>query len=604
MNTSQITAGDEERRDKAEIDHMEEAPVDLDDAHRAALENNPDTVETPSLSTILAVISLALGFVGPISCGFALVTGILTTIQTDLGDTHNKITWLVGGWSVASSVSFSIAGGLSDIFGRRWTILSGELICIIGSAVAATAKTVETIILASTFLGFGCGMIYVSYAGISELLPNKWRGIGLATTEFAINVPFGLLSVLLGTLLVLHTALGWRWCYYIGLIYGVISLGGTFTFYFPPTRPQYDYENTRLDQLKSLDFVGIALYVGSLTTFLVGLTWAGQPGHPWRSPSVYVPITLGLLGLIACFIYDFTIPSKPLFPLEVFKEIRKFTVLLGITFVAGMIYYSMMALLPQGSLWMYTSDQMQIAYIALPNGFVQLVFGAIGPALIGKIKHIKMQIIVMLVLQTTFTAALAAVVPHNRVAWTALQAFSVGPFVLVTIACYVTTGLHTPLRHLGLATGLIGTFRSMGGSVGNAIFNTIIHGIVNRDLGKGIAQAAIQKGFNPEDLGSLISATINAALGIPHAFASVPGITPAVETAAVKALRQVYGHAFRMVFYATIPFGIIAITLACFIEDPSMYLNNHTAVHMEKEAGFGKGHSNKKADNSFQGRKV
>lgn len=56
MNTSQITAGDEERRDKPEIDHMEEAPVDLDDAHRAALENNPDTVETPSLSTILAVM--------------------------------------------------------------------------------------------------------------------------------------------------------------------------------------------------------------------------------------------------------------------------------------------------------------------------------------------------------------------------------------------------------------------------------------------------------------------------------------------------------------------------------------------------------------------
>lgn len=213
-------------------------------------------------------------------------------------------------------------------------------------------------------------------------------GIGLATTEFAINVPFGVLSVLLGTLLVLHTALGWRWCYYIGLIYGVISLVGTFTFYFPPTRPQHDYENTRLDQLKSLDFVGITLYVGGLTTFLVGLTWAGQPDHPWRSPSVYVPITLGLLGLMACFIYDFTIPSKPLFPLEVFKEIRKFTVLLGITFVAGksptrawhtsrltkvgMIYYSMMALLPQGSLWMYTSDQMQIAYIALPNGFVQV----------------------------------------------------------------------------------------------------------------------------------------------------------------------------------------------------------------------------------------
>ena len=37
--------------------HVEEAiPVDLVDPHRAALEYNPEHAETPSLSTILAVI--------------------------------------------------------------------------------------------------------------------------------------------------------------------------------------------------------------------------------------------------------------------------------------------------------------------------------------------------------------------------------------------------------------------------------------------------------------------------------------------------------------------------------------------------------------------
>ena len=41
--------------------------------------------------------------------------------------------------------------------------------------VAALAKSVGMIIVGSTFLGFGCGIVFVSYAGISELLPNKWR---------------------------------------------------------------------------------------------------------------------------------------------------------------------------------------------------------------------------------------------------------------------------------------------------------------------------------------------------------------------------------------------------------------------------------------------
>ena len=39
-----------------------------------------------------------------------------------------------------------------------------------------------------------------------------------------------------------------------------------------------------------------------------------------------------------------------------------------------MTFYSMMALLPQASLYIFTSDAMEIGYIALPNGIVQVCF--------------------------------------------------------------------------------------------------------------------------------------------------------------------------------------------------------------------------------------
>ncbi|KAK5222205.1 hypothetical protein LTR72_006462 [Exophiala xenobiotica] len=568
--------------------HVEEAiPVDLVDPHRAALEYNPEHAETPSLSTILAVISLALSYICPISCGFALVTGILVRVGTELGDTDNKITWLVGGWSIASSVSFSMAGNLSDVFGRRWTIVCGQLFNIAGSAVAATAHSVEQIIVGSTLLGFGCGIVFVSYAGISEMLPNKWRGTGLALTEAAINFPFGIANVLIATLLAVYTKQGWRWCYYLGLIFGVISLVGTLLTYFPPSRPQYDYETTRWQEFKQLDFLGLFLYTTGLTTFLVGLTWAGQPGHPWKSVSVIAPIIVGFVTLMACFAYDFTLATRPLFPLPVFKQVREFTVLLGIVFVAGMIFYSMSALLPQGSLYTFTSNPWEIGYIALPNGVMQFVFGAVATAFMGKIKRLKAQMLVALVIQTIFTGCLAAVVEQHKIAWAALQAFSVGPFALVVLACYVTAGLNIPLKYLGLATGLIGTFRSMGGSVGNAIFNAILQGVISKDLGPAIANAALTQGFDAQYLDLLIPATIQTAVGIPHAFDAIPGgIQPAVEAAALRAFRQVYGKAFRMVFFATIPFGVMAIVLACVMRDSSIYLTNHTAVHMEREGIF------------------
>lgn len=207
----------------------------------------------------------------------------------------------------------------------------------------------------------------------------------------------------------------------------------------------------------------------------------------------------------------------------------------------------------------------------------------------GKIKHLKLQIIGALVIQTVFTSCLVAVIPQSQAGWSALHAFAVGPFHLVVLACYVIAGLNIPLKHLGLASGLIGTFRSLGGSVGNAIFNAIIQGVVGSDLGPGIASAAIEAGYNStEGLALLIPATMSTIVGIPGAFSDVPGVTPAIETAAVAAARQVYAKAFRMVFFATIPFGVIALILACFINDPSVYLTNHTAVHMEKEGIFGK----------------
>lgn len=70
--------------------------------------------------------------VAPISSGFLIATSILVQMGTDLGNTTN-IGWIVSGWSIASSVSFGLAGRLSDIFGRRYVIILGNLLAVIGA---------------------------------------------------------------------------------------------------------------------------------------------------------------------------------------------------------------------------------------------------------------------------------------------------------------------------------------------------------------------------------------------------------------------------------------------------------------------------------------
>ena len=75
---------------------------------------------------------LGQAFVGPLSLGFIVATGILTNIGADL-DNLDDLSWIISGWSVASSVSTSLGGSIQDIFGRRYVILAGDFASLIGA---------------------------------------------------------------------------------------------------------------------------------------------------------------------------------------------------------------------------------------------------------------------------------------------------------------------------------------------------------------------------------------------------------------------------------------------------------------------------------------
>lgn len=61
-----------------------------------------------------------------------MAPSILLSIGTDLGDINN-VAWIASGWAVTSSVGCCVAGRVSDIFGRRYVILAGEGIGIVGA---------------------------------------------------------------------------------------------------------------------------------------------------------------------------------------------------------------------------------------------------------------------------------------------------------------------------------------------------------------------------------------------------------------------------------------------------------------------------------------
>ncbi|CVL04114.1 related to potential drug facilitator PEP5 [Fusarium mangiferae] len=561
---------------------VKKSALPADDQRPPSIEyvENPDLEPTPkvAISTMLAVFFMGLTYVPAIATGFIMPTQILQQIGMALGDTEH-IAWIPGSWSIGSAVAFSIAGGLSDVFGRRYVLLSGQTIVLVGGIICAVSQTTLHIVAGTTLVGFGAGTIMVSYPGISELLPNKYRGIGLAWTEFCITIPWGSLAGLIATHLYLKAS--WRWCYYITIIYAAICLIGTFICYFPPSRPQHDFERTRWQQVKELDYIGLLLFATGLTVFLIGVTFLGATHRSMTL--VATTISIGACIFIAAFVYDFTVPKKPLFPIKIFRMYREFTVYLVVLFVSGMIWQGVVTLGNQGTLFMFTNDIIEIGVISVPASMSGIIGGWIMPSLVHKLKHIRYQFVFALLMQTAFTASYAAVIPNNKTGWTLLPMFGQSCFTWVTVLSYVSSGLLVPQEELGVSAGLMGTFRSAGGSLGNAMFSTILTSIVNRDLGNNIAGAAIGAGYSPKDLPTLIPAVIQNAVGVPFAMAKVPNVTEPVLQATAAAFKNTYAKAFRTVFYSTIPLGVLAIIAACFIRDPSHLLNNHVAVQQEKE---------------------
>ncbi|KAJ4993166.1 major facilitator superfamily transporter [Stagonosporopsis vannaccii] len=549
-----------------------------DDPHRAALEDNPEHVAVSSKAWI-AIFCMAASFGPAVALGFTCIASIIVPVTNDLG-ADVDMAWVVGAWSLATACSFSLGGPLSDIFGRRELILGGQFVVMIGCIVSGVGKNVATLIAGETLIGLGTGFVFVSYAGVPEMLPNKWRAVGVGILEGGIMVPWGMVGALFAATMLTYAS--WRWIYYIGAIVEALALVGTATYYWPTSRPRGDFDKSRLQQLKDVDWIGLSLFTLGLATTLVGLTWGGSPAYPWNSAGALAPIFVGLAVLTLGFAYDFKIASAPLFPIKLFKMWRGFVVLLIGLFISGMNFHAMSALLPQGSLFMFTTDNIEVGLLSLPMNLITTVVGTVIPIIAHKIGHIKWLYVIGMALQAIFLGASAGIVnPNQKWAWAFVPAFGVPMFVMVTILGYAIASLHVPHSQLGVAMGLLGTFRSAGGGVGNAIFNTVFQDKFREYAGEEIAKAALSSGLNPADLGAIIPGAITHNLGIPHTLDGIQGMTPAIEATLRAAVRLAYGRAFQQVFYITIPFSVVALICSFWVEDPEPYMTNHVQSAMD-----------------------
>jgi len=133
---------------------------DHGDPHAAALENADVEVKV-TLLTWTAVFFLGMTFFSSISFTLNSLIPVATSVAMELQGSLDNVNWIAGGWSLAGSVSFAIAGQMSDYFGRKDVLMVGQAFLLLGHVVGASAQSVSQVIAAMVLLGVGTGTTFV-----------------------------------------------------------------------------------------------------------------------------------------------------------------------------------------------------------------------------------------------------------------------------------------------------------------------------------------------------------------------------------------------------------------------------------------------------------
>ncbi|KAG9231277.1 fungal trichothecene efflux pump [Amylocarpus encephaloides] len=575
QETNIIVEKEAEKSTESSVHHEESLPGPLDPYE----EDGPTKL---NLQTILAFLSLCGQFNAYVMT-LLIPSSTLSYINADLGPDPNY-TWITVSWQLGASIIISVGGRLADIFGRRYFMLFGSCLGVVGCIVGATGQSINQMIASGIIFGIASGFQEMCYACIQEILPNKYRMAGVGA--FDVTLLIAAFTPLISYAFIAHSAITWRAAYWYMTALHIFFLVILFFFYNPPDfgmKHRHDGK-TKLQLLAELDYVGVFLFATSSTLFLVGINFGGRQ-FPWKSTAVIAPIVIGLFCAVLLGFWETKMHLKyPLLPPKLFKNVRGFVMVIVVCFVGGMLYYSMNVLWPRQSATLFvpaTEPILRGMYATIfslgsfTGGLIMLFFCS-------RVGHEKWQLVGFMIAQTALIGSLASVGIDSKaqaIATVYLASCMITPPQLISFTM-LSLGLDDQ-TDIGIAVGLAGTFRLMGGAVATAIYTAILTQKFNDSIVDEIRAVVAQTGLPQSSMNALVAA---AKLNTAAAYTKVPGISAAATAASQMAYKLAYVQAFKLVYLVAIGFGGIATIAAfCTVSTDKAMKNNTRAVVLKNE---------------------
>jgi EmrB/QacA subfamily drug resistance transporter len=412
---------------------------------------------------------LVLGALAGATMLSSLETSIIATaLPTIIGEFNSfeSYAWVGTAYIVTSAIGTPLLGKLSDIYGRRIIFQTTMFTFLVGSILCGASQSMGQLIAARAFQGLGGGGIQaLAFAVMGDILPPRERGryIGYFTLAF---VGSALLGPVIGGFIIDHFS--WPWIFYINVPFVIII--GTITHF--ALRLPFKRREAKLD------YAGAGLLSLAIGAMMIGLE-KGREG--WTQTSVLVLFAVSIIAL-PVFVLVEKQASEPMIPLHLFSNKVVFRAsLLGLcagitTYGAGSflnLYFQDSLLISPTMSGLRTIPQM-IGVTAATFGIGRLI------ARSGKYKRFP-------VVGSALAAAGLFVV--SRISGTTDYSTLVIPMVFMgfgTASIFTTTSISgqnaVEFHDMGVTTSMLMFFRSFGGSVGLAIFGTILNTTIRTEI--------------------------------------------------------------------------------------------------------------------------
>ncbi len=416
-----------------------------------------------------------------------------TIIATALGriveefNAFDSLTWIVTAYLLTTTVTVPIAGKLSDLFGRKKLLLVGVAIFMLGSLFSGMAGSIEMLIYARAFQGIGGGIITANaFTIVGDLFAARERGRwqGLIGAVFGFS---SLVGPLLGGWLTDGTTIfgmttDWRWTFYINVPVAIIAYA-LIMIYCPPLRHD---KKPVIDYLGAV-FLTVALAVLVLAVDNTEMVFADLLSSTgltlvWLRVIMFTIVALAVMA----FVRVEQKAREPILPLSFFKN-RNFVLIMGIAMLFGAGFMGAILYLTQFNQQVFGASPTASGMMLLPMVGGLMTTSILSGQIIARTGQYKIFMQVGIVLATVMVALLTTLGPETPYWHEAIMMTLLGMGLGVVMPVMNLAVQNEFKQHdLGAATSSSQLFRSLGSTVGIAVFGAVLTASLATNLGSSI----------------------------------------------------------------------------------------------------------------------